>query len=1251
MAVRLITGRAGSGKTYWCQSRVCQELAKDLNGAPRLIMLVPEQAALQMERGLLTMSPAPTLGRCEVLSFRRLAHRILNEAGGDAPAILSPTGRLLALRHLIARHRKSLREFGRVADRGGVISAIAQAITELFQECVPAEQLEAGAMSALADDDPAGPRLHDLGVLYRAYLEYLGSQRVDPEGVLDLARARLDSAAWISGAQVWIDGFAGLTQQQIRMIVALAGRAAHMDIALLLDPTRGRTHDPDSPPDDLSLFARTERTWFAIVRALHDAGVPVEEPVILGRSGCPRFARAAALARLERELFAAPPEQASRQRPAASEGPAGFSAHNGVRLFKAPDRRAEVAAAVREIVDLVRRPRDPLRYRDISIVVRDLEPHHQLISAALHAHNVPFFIDRRCPTHHHPLIQFVRAALAMHGGGLFDQAVAALLKSGLSGMDDSAADSLENYLLAYGLTSAEVWNEPWTLPLTPRDERRRRRSSREVKPREPEHTDSKSVCSGSLGLGAERGPADAVLVAANAPNSLDPLRRMFRERCGDWWPTPAGKQGRPACRAWIRRLYGLLKRFGAADRLASWSDEAVARGGLDEAAEHEQVWSDLVKLLDEMMETLGGEAMTGRQFRDVLESGLSEFTLGLVPATIDQVLVGSIERSRHPPVRAVFVLGFNDGLFPARPAAGDILGDEERLRLERAGIELSRGGKRQLLDERMLAYVAFTRPSEYLWVSYAESDEAGKPLAPSPLWPYLQGALPGVVVETAETEGPGAISSAGQLAGALALNARAWCESEPLASARAAPEFDKRQSPSTAPPPDPSSAAGDSAWLSLYEWGRSAQPVAGVVQAALKSLAPPEKAALSSAAAAALWPPPYRTSVTRLESFAACPFQHFAAYGLRLEPRPVHEIAAVDMGRLYHLVLEQFVNELLETGSALSAMSPAVISDRLAQLCGSVVPQYAEAIHMQPPAQHAAIRRGRRELPPAVKSQQDGIGKTPLRPLATERIFGDSADDDLPALELPLGDGRTVLVRGIIDRIDCAQAEGASLAVVFDYKRSSSTSLQRLRLDQVFHGLALQLLAYLLVIRDHGQRLAGAKLIPGGAFYLPLLSGLESVQHPSEADQEGFDPFKGYRPRGVLDFDWIDALDPALQQGRSTVFQVYRTKDGGVGYKDRSDAVEAGALPRLLDHVRRKMTGLAKDWLSGDIAVRPAKLGKWTPCSRCLFRSVCRMEYLTREARGLQAMTTSEVLDALGQAGQRESGEAADGPGGSHGNG
>lgn len=1331
MSVRLIAGRAGSGKTQGCQTQIVRALADSLTQGPRLVMLVPEQAGLQMERGLLAMSPARVLGRCEVLSFRRLAHRILNDASGPMPTALTPLGRQMALRHLVSRHRKSLNELARVADRGGVIAALAGTIVELIQEGISPEQLETGAAAVSETDDPSATRLRDLALLYRAYLDYLGSRRVDPEGVLDLARSRLEAVGWLDGAHVWIDGFAGLTRQQVRMVAAIAQRAAQVDVALLLDPERGRGRDLDAQPDDLSLFARTERTWFALARTIYEAGVPIEPPVLLTCETPPRFASSPILARLERGLFATPPttQEPDSKKPASSTASSSSSSSSssppsspfsqslpssaaplsrtaalhdeaasprsrisasqtcdsspvqGVRLVAAPDRRTEVEAAVQAMVDLVQADGSGLRYRDVSIVVRSLEPYHELVSAALRTRGIPFFIDRRRPTHHHPLVQLVRSVLAMRAGGPFDEAVAMLLKSGLSGLSDEQADALENYVLAHGLVSPESWDEPWRYPPTPDEGEVRRR------PRKQPSVENAPVASD---------PVRAETRATVPPEvqAIDAARRRLRQIIGDWWPVPSQQQGRPSCRAWMQQLYERLTRLNVPEQLGNWCDEAVARGDLDEAAEHEYAWTHLVKLFDETVDALGDERMTGRQLADVIEAGLAEFTLALAPATVDQVLVGSIERSRHPSVRAVFVLGFNDGEFPARPTDQGLLGDEERALLDRCGVELSRTRARQLLDERMLAYIAVTRPSRFLWVSYAETDEAGRALQPSPYLAHLRAAVPEAPVETLTRDAPEAIGTAGQLAAMIARRARAWRQraddGDPDASAPTGSRDPSRvecvndttrggssRDPAAAERPrgaargesasnsaqggssretagdgnahetaGPGEAAAgararDAVWMALYDWARTAggEPTSAT-RRALASLAPPRPAVLTATAAAALWPAPYRTSVTRLEAFARCPFQHFAAHGLSLKPRPRHEIDPLSLGRLYHLVLEQFVNELAESGGSLAEMPTDRIAASLDRLCGLLVPQYAEAFRLEPPKQRALIRRGGRELRRAAAGEQTGLGKTPLWPAAAELQFGDAADADLPALRLRLSDGRQVLVRGSIDRIDLLQAGEDVLAVVFDYKRSIG---RRLKLEEVYHGLALQLLAYLLVIRDYGtefarriasvssssrRRAVPTALIPGGAFYLPLLTTFEKLAHPADAEHQAA-ARKGFQPRGVVDFDWMDWLEPTLESGRSEVFAVRRKKDGSPGDIDRTDAVGGETMPALLDHVRRKMTELSEAWLSGDIAARPSRLGTDTPCGTCLYRSVCRMEYVTREARTLQSMKRSDVFAAL----------------------
>lgn len=1175
MSIRLIAGRAGSGKTHACLRRLCEHLTHSIADGPRLVMLVPEQAAFQMERGLLAMAGVPVLGRCEVLSFRRLAHRILNELTGPVPVVLSPSGRQAVLRRLLGRRRGQWREFDRVADRPGFIAAVARGVTELLQEAATVEQLDEAARRAESDDVPSARRLHDLAMLYRDYLEYLGSERVDPEGVLDLARLRLERSDWLSGAMIWVDGFAGLTRQQVRMLVSLARQASQMELALLLDPGCEAAWSGAGAPDELGLFARMERTWHGVRHAMTEAGVTVDRPLLLAPKEFPRFAGSPWLARLERELFSIGRSNVA-QRDANGPTPASApSADPAVRLVLTPDRRTEVLAAVKAMVDLVRKPVGGLRYRDLAIIVRDLEPYHDLLSAALTAHGIPYFMDRRRPTHPHALIRLLRETLAMHAPRGFGPAVLGVLKSGLTRFTDDESDELENYVLAYGLIDVANWREPW-----------------KYSPRAGGGSDEETM---------SRADSDALA-------RLNAMRAAVLELVGDWLPGAAGAH--PKTATWLERLWSMLERMQVGAQLMAWRDSAMARGDHDAAAEHEQAWTSVVRLLEELHDALGDEQMTARQFRECVEAGLSEFTLALAPSTLDQVLVSAIERSRHPPVRAVFLLGMSESDFPARLCEDDVLGDDERAALAASGLEMAMNFQRRALDERSLAYIALTRASERLWVSCPRSDEKGRSLRPSPFWEEVRAVLPEAAEETIEGFGAADVSTSRELAGAVAEQIRALCE--------------QRLSPSVAEP-----------WRALYELARTDELLRGDAKRALSALRPAETARLGTDAAGALWRAPYETNVYSLEMMAECPFRHFAARGLRLEKRVEHEIGALDLGRVYHTVMEEFVEGLRTEGRALEQLGAVEITQRVSTLCEQAVNRYAEQIRMEAPQQKLATWRGRRELPAAVEGQRRTIGRTKLAPARLEQKFGLSIregeakrPEPLPALELTLKNGAKVLLRGVIDRIDLMQSSRGIVGVVYDYKRS--TKAKRLGLDELWHGLALQLAAYLLVLRDHGERIAGARVIPGGAFYLPLLSPLTSVDSPDAVEKKR--PFSGFGPRGIIDFDWIGELDSELGNGRSNVFSVQISKDGSPGYVNSTDVVSSGVMGPLLDYVRDKMTELCEAWIAGEIAVSPYRLGTKSPCAHCDYAAVCRIEQVARSSRRLDAMRREEVLRKLGGA-------------------
>lgn len=1174
MPVRFVLGRAGTGKTHHGLTAIAEQLARDPVEGPRLILLVPEQASMQMERALLGLVPEKGLARCEVLSFRRLAHRVLS-ACGLGGGVLSETARLMALRQIVRDLEGELNVFGTRRGRRGLVESIAHTLDEFVQEDVWPDDLAQVATRIEADDPSLAARLADLHRIYHGYVERLGDERTDPSHHLALARRHLAELPQLSGAFVWVDGFAGFTRQEQRLLVELAGLAGHVDIGLLLDPDEPAVRGERSV-EPFDLFARTVRTYLSLCNDLREAGVALEDPLLL-RDDPPRFAEAPSLAWLESRLFR------PRIAPPAEEAGAK-NRRSVIRLIQAANRRVEVAAAVAEIRRLVSEHNPPLRYRDIAVIVRDLEPYHDLLVAALNEAGVPHFIDRRRAIRHHAVVEVIRALVELARSADPD-AMVALAKSGLSGLTDDDADLLENFLLAQGLSRRSDWTRrPWQYRKRLRD---------------------------------EDAPLRMTPTQERELDRLNELRVRLVDALDAWWQLADASEP-PTCRAWADALYATLERLGVPERLRTWLAEAETVGDVEQAQELRQVWSHVVALCDDLSGEFGDEPITASELDELVDSALSSATLALAPPTLDQVLVGSIERSRHPTIRAALVLGFAEGQFPLRQKEDPILTDDHRVLLERSGVPLQPGATQRLFDERLLGYIALTRPNELLWVSWPAAEQDGRECQPSPFVDEILSVLPDLQVE--------------ELAEPLASR-RTWalCTPGDLAAAMAC-DVRVRLRPGKA------HADADRVWNGLYNAALDDSTLREPMRRALASLRYKNEASLAEEMIERLHGGPLLTSVTRIETFAACPFRHFAQYQLGLQPRETCRLDAVDLGVHSHRVLERVIGRLVDERQRLPDLRDDDLATLLQGISARAVAQLVDDVLMGDPRNAYLIEHNEADLWLALLAQRFVTAAGEYRPIGAEVTFGfsESAEDEarlrLPPLEVTTPKGRAVGLRGKIDRIDLAELEGRAVATVLDYKLSSN---RRLKLDRVLHGLDLQLMTYMLVVEKHGEALVGQPTEPGGAFYFSLLERIQSLPGPPEAPPSAAERYRDLRPRGLIDADELDTFDPNLgPSGSSEVVVARLNKNGEPGYLNTTDVADSESFRGALRFVRQRLGELCDDLLDGVIDVRPYRLGREMPCSYCDHQSVCRFEFHADAPRELLAVSRTEALARMAEFGQ-----------------
>jgi ATP-dependent helicase/nuclease subunit B len=1162
MAVTFVLGRAGSGKTHRCFTSIIAALAKEPIGPP-IYWLLPRQATFSAERELTCNSGLNGFMRARVLSFEQFGHEILREQGGAGIPEVTSSGRQMILGLLLRRHAAALKFFKGVARQPGLAAKLDATFCDFERSGKNAADLDVllKEMSARPTDDSAGllDKIHDLHLIYNAYSDYLGQDRLDQHQRLLNVLRLLESCTSIRQAIVYVDGFLEFTEYERRVLAKLGKLCRHVEITLPIDPRSEVIRHPDLLPADLSLFHKVEMAYRRLRMVFREESAPVDDPPVL-LSETHRF-KTAALRAVEQYAFGViemPPDRSAQ----------------GITLIEASTRTAEVDAAARHIKTLLAGGH---RLRDIAVLVRDLSSYDELIQVSFSEHGIRYFVDRRREAAHHPLLQFVRAILMIAQQPWPHEWMMALVKTGLAGLTRSEADALENYVLAHRI-QGDGWgaSEPWAFG-------------------------DKTILRGE-----DAGESDEGELETPGPrvNVIDGHRRQIVEAV-----RPLIDAGRSATvRQLVAAVFTVMESFRVRATLSSWMAQADADGEYPLKNEHAQVWKSLVELFDEMVDLVGDEVATLAGFQEILEAGLAAFDLGVTPPTVDEVLVGQVDRTRTPELRAVLVLGLNEGCFPRAPRDDSVLSDSDRSELHRRSLDVSPAGDRLLLDEHLYGYLAFTSASESLYVSRTMMDAARKPLGASAFFRRIEKIfqIKPVVISGDESE---LIATPRQLVTSLMQWVRNLDENQPIDAA--------------------------SPWPALYHW-LATHPQAGDAvdrarDRAWRALAYDNAVALSPEIGQQLFSSPLTTDVRQLETFAACPFQHYLRFGLALQPRDEDQgVTGMDLGQVYHRVLDRVVSDLLRQRKTWADLTDSQKQRVLKQAVQKIGGALRDEVLLSSARNRYLLQRIEHTLGQVISSQKAVAGRGTFTTAFSKVQFGD--DGALPAYVLKTPRQREVRLRGKIDRVDVNAANNEACAI--DYRLGDKS----LSLTEVYHGLSLELLTYLLVLEASGEALAGRKLTPAAAFYVRMLRSMGDVDHPSEAISPEDPIFHlAAKPRGLIDEQFVKLMDAEFTSGRSDVINASINKDGTFGHKGTTDVATGDELAALLDHIRQRLGELADGVLDGEIGIRPYMLGKKTPCPQCSYRTICRFE--SHGYRAIQTMQRQEVFIRV----VKEKGQAMEG--------
>lgn len=907
MSLRFYFGPSGSGKSHRIYEEIMQRAAQE--PGRNFLIIVPDQFTMQTQKDLVMRSDRGGILNIDVLSFGRLSHRILEEVGTKEMPVLDDTGKSLVLQKIAADLKEQLPAMGSLLHKQGYIHEVKSAISEFMQYGISTQDMD----KLIASAEKRGAlamKLRDLKTLYRGFQDYIRDHFITTEETLDVLRRSLVKSKILPDSVVVFDGFTGFTPIQNRLIQELM-RVCEETIVTV---TIGEEEDPYQMDGEQKLFHLSKKTVADLVKLAAEAEVTRGEDVFV-KGGPNRFTEAPALCYLEQNLFRYQYEPYTEKQ-------------CEIRMFEALSPREEVHQTALYIRKLIRE--EGLTYRDIAVVIGDLEGYASYVETEFGQLEIPCFLDRTRGIVLNPMIEYIKSALQLYIRDFSYDTVFHFLRSGMADISREEIDELENYVIRTGARGYRTYSRLFT------------RKTEEMQ-------------QGSGQEDTER--------AEETMERLNRIRQQFADTVEILHMAPRAKAGE-----YVDHLYDFLEQNQVQQKLLNYQQRFEQEGDLAKAREYAQIYRLVMDLLDQIYELLGEEEISLQEFADILEAGFGEITVGTIPQNVDRIVVGDMERTRLKQVKVLFFLGVNDGNIPKNASKGGIISDMDREFLIESGTEMAPSPRQQMYIQRLYLYLNMTKPSERLYLSYAKVNSDGKGIRPSYLIDTVRKLFPQLAVEYPQNR-----SRLEQIEGRQE-GARYLAE-ELREYADGTLREEERQD----------------FYLMYRAYEADPEGRDRLTAAAFRRY---KESGLSRIVARALYGRQLENSVSRLETYAACACRHFLQYGLSLQEREEFGFEVSDMGNVYHAVLENFAGKLAESGRTWWDFDENFATQAIKEAVEGYAATYGETVLYSSARNEYAITRMSRILTRTVLTLQQHLKQGSFQPDDYELSFRFAEDLD-----------------------------------------------------------------------------------------------------------------------------------------------------------------------------------------------------------------------------------------------------------------
>ena len=885
---------------------------------------------------------------------------------------------------------------------------------------------------------------------------------------------------------------------------------------------------------DTDVFYSNKQTANNILKIAKANEITIEQDVYLQEN---KRAKSSELKHIEENIFKVP-----------------YTIYNddakNIKLFLANNQYSEIENLAKQIIKLVRD--EGYKYKEISVITQNIDTYSSICKAIFNKYGIPVYIDQKGDLNDNIIVKYIIAILDIFAKNWTADSVFQYIKTGFTNLSYEDIFLLEKYATKWNIKGNKWYNDKWQF-----------------------HDED------------DFGKENIDKINMIKDEIVEPLVDLRKKLSG----IKTAKQI-------SENIYNFLIKNEIDKKL----DEKILKlnelGELNLIAEYETSWKIIMQVLDEVVIVFGEDKITFENYMQVLKTGFGNSELGTIPMSQDQVVIGDVDRSRSHKVRAVFIIGLNDGSFPAVNKAEGFLNDSDRDTVKQYGIELAKGTLERIYEDNFNIYKALTTPEEKLFLSYASSDSDGKPLRNSILVSKLRKMFPQMKEESDIVNRKSEIIGENSTFDELLINLRKFRDGE---------EIERK-------------------WFNVYNIYSEDDKWKSKLENAIKALDysnNPDR--ITEENIYRMYGNTMQTSVSKLEQYRSCPFSYYLKYGLKLNDKDEFKIEAIDTGKFMHEIIDTFFAELDDRKISVKEIEDAKLEKIVSEIVNKKLQLNKNYIFNTTAKYRNLANRLKKVVTTSIKFIVQSLKQSDFEILGNEVEFG--SNGKYKAIEVSTDSGKNVKITGKIDRIDIAKNPDGTYVRIIDYK----SSIKNVDLNKVVAGLQLQLLTYL------NETCKVEDFLPAGVLYFNL-SDPNIKTNSNISDEEIENAIKRkFKMQGLIlaDVNVIKMMDNKIEEtGNSEIIPAGIKKDGEINsYTTKGLTSEQfNNLQKYMDTIIKQ---ISKEILSGNIDIKPyyntkTQKGK-TPCEYCKYKSICRFDVnnIGNTYRYIENLNKDAVLEKI----------------------